>query len=66
MSFLGILVLKAAKKKQKGKNYIFQNFCPLTDTKKVCRYQKDNHKSEIKRQTIQWPKEKRTNKYQYT
>jgi hypothetical protein len=25
-----------------------------------------NHKSEIKRQTIQWPKEKRTNKYQYT
>ena len=36
-----------------------------TDTRKVCRYQKDNYKSEIKRQTIQWPKEKRTNKYQY-
>ena len=27
--------------------------------------EKDNHKSEIKRQTIQWSKEKRTNKYQY-
>jgi hypothetical protein len=56
-------------------NKINNNLSPLNvhknnqgvkHTRKVCRYQKDNHKSEIKRQTIQWPKEKRTNKYQYT